>query len=116
MTLKLWISVFALILVAGLALAPAVAQKAKDGQASPPAGDQMTQMLTMMEQMQEQMQEQMKGMREQMAGMQGMGGMQGRINHMMGSMGRMHGMMQQHRAEMEKVCPAMPAPGPKQGG
>ncbi len=87
MTLKLWISVFALILVAGFALAPAVAQKAKDGQASPPAADQMTQMLTMMEQMQEQMQEQMKGMREQ-----------------------------QHRAEMEKVCPAMPAPGPKQGG
>ena len=83
MTLKLWISVFALILVAGLALAPAVAQKAKDGQASPPAADQMTQMLTMMEQMQEQM----KGMREQ-----------------------------QHRAEMEEVCPAMPAPGPKQGG
>jgi hypothetical protein len=112
MTLKLWSSVFALILVAGLALAPAVAQKAKDGQASPPAADQMNQMLTMMEQMQEQM----KGMHEQMAGMQGMGGMQGRMNRMMGSMGRMHGMMQQHRAEMEKVCPAMPAPGPKQGG
>jgi hypothetical protein len=82
MTLKLWISVFALILVAGVALAPAVAQKAKDGQASPPAADQMTQMLTMMEQIQEQM----KGMHEQ-----------------------------QHRAEMEKVCPAMPAPGAQAG-
>ena len=112
MTLKLWTAIFALVLVVGVVLAPAIAQRAKDASAPPPAADQMTRMMTMMEQMQEQM----KSMHEQMAGMQGMGGMPGRMNRMMGSMGRMHGMMQEHRAEMEKACPAMPAPGPKQGG
>ena len=110
MTLKLWTSIFALILVPGLALAPAIAQKAKDGHASPP-DDQMPQMLTMMEQMQEQM----KRMREDMAGMKGMGPMPGRMNHMMGMMGRVHGMMHEHRGEMQKGCPGMTAP-PAQAG
>jgi signal recognition particle GTPase len=113
MTMKLWTSIFALVLVLGLVLAPAIAQKAKDGSASSAADDQMTRMMTMMEQMQDQM----KSMQEQMGSMQGMGGMHGRMGRMTGMMGQMSDMMQQHRAEMEKFCPATPAPDrPKPGG
>jgi hypothetical protein len=32
------------------------------------------------------------------------------MGRMMGMMGQMSGMMQQHRTEMEKFCPATPAP------
>lgn len=112
MTVKLWTSLFALILVVGVVLAPAVAQRAKEGASPGPADDQLTQMMTMMEQMQGQM----KRMHEQMAGMQGMGQMPGRMNRMMGMMGQMSEMMEQHRVEMQRGCPAMSAPGPRQGG
>lgn len=106
MTLRIWTAVMALILVLGVVLAPAIAQKAKDGSASKPADDQMSRMMTMMEQMQEQM----KGMRDDMAHMQGMGPMRGRMDHMMGMMGQMHG-------EMQKGCPGMSSPDrPKPGG
>jgi hypothetical protein len=70
MTMKLWTSIFALVLVLGLVLAPAIAQKAKDGSASLAADDQMTRMMTMMEQMQDQM----KSMQEQMAGIRAWAG------------------------------------------
>jgi hypothetical protein len=51
--MKLWTSIAALMLVLGVVLAPAIAQKANDGSASKPADDQMSRMMTMMEQMQE---------------------------------------------------------------
>jgi len=52
-----------------------------------------------------------------MGSMQGMGGMHGRMGRMTGMMGQMSDMMQQHRAEMEKFCPATPVPDrPKPGG
>lgn len=54
MALRLWASVLALILVLCVVLAPAIAQKAKDGSASKP-DDPMSRMMTMMEQMQDQM-------------------------------------------------------------
>ena len=114
MTLKLWTSIFALALVLGVVLAPAIAQKAKDGAAPGPADDQMTQMMKMMGQMQEQM----KGMRDDMAGMKGMGPMQGRMDHMAGMMGQMNGLMREHHAQMmQKGCPGMPSSDrPKPGG
>lgn len=106
MSQRIWTAVFALILVLGVVLAPAIAQKAKDGSAPTAADDHMTRMMTMMEQMQEQM----KGMRDDMARMQGMGPMRGRMDHMMGMMGQMHG-------EMQKGCPGMATPDrPKPGG
>jgi hypothetical protein len=112
MASRFWTSILALMLVLGVVLAPAVAQKAKDGAASRPADDQMSRMMTMMEQMQEQM----KRMNDDMAGMKGMGPMQGRMHSMMGMMGQMNGMMHQHRAEMEKGCPGMSsADRPKPG-
>ena len=90
----------------GVVLAPAIAQKAKDGSASKPADDQMSRMMTMMEQMQEQL----KLMRDDMAGMKGTGPMQGRMDRMMGMMGQMH-------TEMGKGCPGMSSPaGPTPGG
>ena len=102
MSLRLWTSVFALILVLSVVLAPALAQKAKDGSASP--DDQMSRMMTMMEQMQEQM----KRMHDDMAGMKGMGP---------SMMGQMKGMMQEHHAQMQKGCPGMSSPDrPKPGG
>lgn len=111
MTPRLWTSVFALILVLGVVLAPAVAQKTKDGAAS--SDDQMNRMMNMMGQMQEQM----KRMHDDMAGMKGMGPMQGRMDRMMGMMGQMDGMMQQHHAQMQKGCPGMSSPDrPKPGG
>jgi hypothetical protein len=111
MTLRLWTSVFALILVLSVVFAPAIAQKAKDGSASP--GDQMSRMMTMMEQMQEQM----KRMHDDMAGMKGMGSMQGRMDNMMGMMGRMNGMMHEHHTQMQNGCPGMPSSDrPKPGG
>jgi hypothetical protein len=112
LTLRLWTALFALILVLGVVLAPAIAQKAKDGSASNP-DDQMSRMMTMMEQMQEQM----KRMQDDMAGMKGMGPMQGRMGHMMGMMGQMNGMMHEHHAEMQRGCPGMSSPDrPKPGG
>jgi len=51
--MKLLTSIAALMLVLGVVLAPAIAQKANDGSASKPADDQMSRMMTMMEQMQE---------------------------------------------------------------
>jgi hypothetical protein len=51
--MKLWTSIAALMLVLGVVLAPAIAQKANDGSASKPADDQMSRIMTMMEQMQE---------------------------------------------------------------
>ena len=111
MSRRLWTSVVALILVLSVVLAPALAQKTKDGSASP--GDQMSRMMTMMEQMQEQM----KRMHDDMAGMKSMGPMQGRMDQMTGMMGRMNGMMQEHHAQMQKGCPGMSSPDrPKPGG
>jgi hypothetical protein len=106
MTQRIWTAVFALILVLGVVLVTAIAQKAKDGSASTPADDQMSRMMTMMEQMQEQM----KQMRDDMAHMQGMGPMRGRMDHMMGMMGHMH-------SEMQKGCRGMASPDrPRPGG
>jgi hypothetical protein len=51
--MKLLTSIAALMLVLGVVLAPAIAQKANDGSASKPADDQMSRIMTMMEQMQE---------------------------------------------------------------
>ena len=111
MTLRLWTSVLALVLVLSVVLAPAIAQKAKDGSAA--TDDQMNRMMNMMGQMQEQM----KRMHDDMAGMKGMGSMQGRMDNMMGMMGRMNGMMQEHHAQMQKGCPGMsPSDRPKPGG
>lgn len=112
MASQFWTAVFALMLVLGVVLAPAVAQKAKDA-ASKPADDQMSRMMTMMGEMQEQM----KRLNDDMAAMKGMGPMQGRMHHMMGMMGQMNGMMHRHHAEMQKGCPGMPsADRPKPGG
>ena len=95
--LRRWTSIAAMLLVLMVVLAPALAQKAKDGSASKPADDQMSRMMTMMEQMQEQM----KQMHDDMAGMKG-------------GMGRM---MQEHHAQMQKGCPGMMSPDrPKPGG
>ena len=96
MTLRTWTSVLALILVSTIVLAPAIAQKAKDGSAPQPTDEQMSWMMTMMEQMQEQM----KRMHDDMAGMKGM-----------------RQMMQEHHAQMQKGCPGMSSPDrPKPGG
>jgi signal recognition particle GTPase len=112
MALRLWTSMLALILVLCVVLAPAIAQKAKDGSAFKP-DDQMSRMMTMMEQMRDQM----KRMHDDMAGMKGMGPMQGRMDHMAGMMGQMNGMMREHHAQMQKGCPGMPsADRPKPGG
>jgi len=113
MTSKLSMSILALILVLSVVLAPAIAQKTKDGAASKPSDDHMSRMMTMMEQMQEQM----KRMQEDMAGVKSMGSMQGRMDHMMGMMGQMSGMLHQNQADMQKGCPGMRSPDqPKQGG
>jgi hypothetical protein len=96
MPMRLWTSIAALMLVLGVVLAPAIAQKPKDGSASQPADAQMSRMMTMMEQMQEQM----KQMHDDMAGMKGM-----------------RQMMQEHHAQMQKGCPGMSSPDrPKPGG
>ena len=102
--MKMFVTLLALVAVVGVFLLPALAQgpKADPG----PEQDGMARMMGMMSQMQEQMQQ----MQEQMKGMQGMGPMQG------GVMGQMNSMMQQHRAEMQKLCPGAAAPQPQQKG
>ncbi len=96
MPMRLGTSIAALMLVLTVVLAPAIAQRGKDGSAPAPADEQMSRMMTMMEQMQEQM----KQMHQDMAGMK-----------------RMGSMMQEHHAQMQKICPGMSSPDrPKPGG
>lgn len=101
--MKFFATLLVLVAVVGVFLMPALAQgpKADPG----PEQERMARMMTMMGEMQEQMQQ----MQEQMKGMQGMG-------RMMGMMGQMDSMMQQHRAEMQKLCPGAAAPQPPKTG
>jgi TolA-binding protein len=109
MSSKLWSAIFALVIVVAIVFAPAVAQKPGEGVTPAPAphDDQMTRMMTQMRQVQEQI----KQMHEQMKGMQGTNAMQGRMGRMRDAMGQMSDMIEQHRAEMQKMCPGQPRQG-----
>ena len=98
MTVRLWTSVFALILVVGVVLAPAIAQRLNGDSAPGHIDPEMTSMMSMMDQMADQM----ELMHQQMGSMHGTGPMRGRMERMIGMMDHMNGMMEQHRAQMER--------------
>ena len=101
--MKMFVTLLALVAVVGVFLLPALAQgpKADPG----PEQDRMAPMMKTMGQMQ-----------EQMKGNAGHGADAGPHGRMMGMMGQMNSMMQQHRAEMLKLCPGAAAPQPPQKG
>lgn len=95
-------TIVTVVALLGVLLAPAIAQKPQQAGPNPgPDEERMERMLTMMDQMEDQMQQ----MHEQMKGLQGMTSMQGRMGRMMGMMGRMSSTMEEHRDEMQKLCP-----------
>lgn len=98
MTLRLWTSIFALVLVVGVVLAPAIAQRLNGDSAPGSVDPEMTHIMSLMDQMADQM----ELMHEHMGRMQGSGTMRGRMERMIGMMDHMNGMMEQHRAQMER--------------
>ena len=112
--MKTFASLLAFVAVLlGTVLGPAIAQGPKAGPDPGLEQDRMTRMMTLMGEMWEQMQQ----MQEHMKDMQGMGPMPGRMGGMIDTMRQMNSMMQQHRAEMQKLCPGAAAQQPpKQGG
>ncbi len=98
MSVRLCTSISALILVVGVVLAPAIAQRLNGDSAPGSVEPEMTRMMSLMDQMADQL----ELIHDQLTGMHGTGPMRGRMERMIGMMDHMSGMMEQHRAQMER--------------